>query len=243
MAPALLTNARPGALCAQDPTSPGTGAVRNATGRRHQSRTMFHRKVKPAPRRENIGAHGSHGIRALGYRHKGLSPLPPTLFRPSTLTWLLSGLPGEARFSSQRAYYGSQANGPTAGQGSPDPPKLNPPSPGHKSAGQGDSSWATCVRQGPQLSGSGGAAFQPPPSMIPRPKPRTPSGPIWEQIEFRELQAQVASLMQAVEALAKGTSLPTPTPSGQALEAMDSAPSQHWTTWCSSHRWRHVLVA
>ncbi|KAH8025140.1 hypothetical protein HPB51_003982 [Rhipicephalus microplus] len=122
---------------------------------------------------------------------------------------------------------GSQAKGPTAGQGSPDPPKPNPPSPGHTSSGQGDSSWATRVRQGPQVRGSGRAASPSSPSMIPRPKPRTPSTPTWEKIEFRELQDQVASLTQAVEVLANRSSLPTPTLSGQALEAMDSAPSQH----------------
>lgn len=78
------------------------------------------------------------------------------------------------------------------------------------------------------MSGSGGAASLSPTSMIPRPKQRTPSAPPWEQIEFRELQAQVHLLTQAVEALANRSSLLTPSPSGQAQEAMDSAPSQHW---------------
>ncbi|KAH8009411.1 hypothetical protein HPB51_016690 [Rhipicephalus microplus] len=126
--------------------------------------------------------------------------------------------PNSGRISSQGAY--SEA-------GFARPAQPNPPSPGHKSAGQGDSSWATRIRQEPQVSGSGGAAFPSPPSMIPRPKPRTPSAPTWEQIQFRELQAQVASFTQAVEALANHSSIPTPTPSGQALEAMDSAASQH----------------
>ncbi|KAH8027799.1 hypothetical protein HPB51_010399 [Rhipicephalus microplus] len=99
MALVLLLNARPGALCVLDPTSPGTGALRNATGHHHPGHTMVHWKVKPASRRENVGAHGSHGSRALGHRLKGLSPLSPILFS-STLAWQLSGLPGEAQLRS-----------------------------------------------------------------------------------------------------------------------------------------------
>ncbi|KAH7950785.1 hypothetical protein HPB52_001469 [Rhipicephalus sanguineus] len=82
------------------------------------------------------------------------------------------------------------------------------------------------VRQGSQVSGSGGAASPPTPSVIPQPKPPTPSTPTRAQIEFRRLQAHVASLTQVVEALANRSSSPNPTPFGQASEAMDSAPSK-----------------
>ncbi|KAH8027330.1 hypothetical protein HPB51_004682 [Rhipicephalus microplus] len=83
--------------CVPDPTSLGTGAVRNATGSRHPSHTMLHRKIKPVPRKENVGTHRSNGSRALGHRHKRISPLPPTLFRPSILARLLSRLYDEAQ--------------------------------------------------------------------------------------------------------------------------------------------------
>lgn len=66
--------------------------------------------------------------------------------------------------------------------------------------------------------------------MIPNPKPPTPSTPTREQIAIRQLQAQVASLTQAVEALANRLPSANPTPSGQAPEAMDSAPSEHRDT-------------
>ncbi|KAH7945774.1 hypothetical protein HPB49_015355 [Dermacentor silvarum] len=115
----------------------------------------------------------------------------------------------------------------TARQVSPASPKPHPPSPEPKPTDQGDLSWATRVLQGPQMSGSGGTPSPPPPSTIPHPKPSTPSTPTWEQIAIRQLQAQVASLTQAVEALANRLPSPNPTRSRQAPEAMDSAPSEH----------------
>ncbi|KAH7952939.1 hypothetical protein HPB49_002963 [Dermacentor silvarum] len=118
----------------------------------------------------------------------------------------------------------------TTRQVSPASPKPHPPSPQPKPTAKGDLSWATRVRQGPQVSSSGGAASPPPPSMIPNPKPPTPSTPTREQIAIRQLQAQVASLTQAVEALANRLPSANPTPSGQAPEAMDSAPSEHRDT-------------
>ncbi|KAH7954853.1 hypothetical protein HPB49_022111 [Dermacentor silvarum] len=118
----------------------------------------------------------------------------------------------------------------TTRQVSPASPQPHPPSPEPKPTAQGDLSWATRVRQGPQVSGSGGAASPPPPSMIPHPKPPTPSTPTREQIAIRQLQAQVASLTQAVEALANRLPSANLTQSGQALEAMDSAPSEHKDT-------------
>ncbi|KAH7965855.1 hypothetical protein HPB49_011487 [Dermacentor silvarum] len=59
MAPAPLTSVRPGALYVPDPTSPRTGAVRSATGRRHPNYPLLHRRVKLVPRSENVGAHGN----------------------------------------------------------------------------------------------------------------------------------------------------------------------------------------
>ncbi|KAH7973622.1 hypothetical protein HPB49_003461 [Dermacentor silvarum] len=118
----------------------------------------------------------------------------------------------------------------TTRQVSPASPKPHPPSPEPKPTAKGDLSWATRVRQGPQVSGWGGAASPPPPSMIPNPKPPTPSTPTREQIAIRQLQAQVASLTQAVEALANRLPSANPTPSGQAPEAMDSGPSEHRDT-------------
>ncbi|XP_049515033.1 nascent polypeptide-associated complex subunit alpha, muscle-specific form-like [Dermacentor silvarum] len=114
---------------------------------------------------------------------------------------------------------GQTADGPptrksTTRQVSPTSPKPHPPSPEPKRTAKGDLSWATRVRQGPQVSGSGGAASPPPPSMIPNPKPATPSTPTREQIAIRQLQAQVASLTQAVEALANRLPSANPTPSG-----------------------------
>ncbi|KAH7934062.1 hypothetical protein HPB49_020943 [Dermacentor silvarum] len=118
----------------------------------------------------------------------------------------------------------------TTRQVSPASPKPHPPSSEAKPTAKGDLSWATRVRQGPQVSGSGGAASPPPPYTIPHPKPPTPSTPTREQIAIRQLQAQVASLTQAVEALANRLPSANPTPSGQAPEAMDSAPSEHRDT-------------
>lgn len=80
------------------------------------------------------------------------------------------------------------------------------------------------------MSGSGGAASASPPSMIPQPTPPAPSSLTCEQIAFRQLQAQVAALTQAVRALANPSSSANTTPSGQAPEAMDSAPSQQRDT-------------
>ncbi|KAH9368560.1 hypothetical protein HPB48_020931 [Haemaphysalis longicornis] len=97
MAPVTHMSARPGALCVLVLTSPGTGAVRNATGRRHQSRPLLHRKVKPAARSRSVDAHGSRESRALGNLRRGLSLLPHTLTRPRALERWLSGLPGEAQ--------------------------------------------------------------------------------------------------------------------------------------------------
>ncbi|KAH8023904.1 hypothetical protein HPB51_018926 [Rhipicephalus microplus] len=192
MAPALLTNARPGVLCVLYPTTLGTGAVKNATRRCHPSRTMLHREVKPAPEKRKRWR--SRKPRKPGFR------APPQGAQPSTTYPVVSQHPCVAALGpSQRGPTpdGSQAKGPTAGQGSPDPPKPNPPSPGHKSAGQGHSSWATRVQQGPQVSDSGGAASPFLPSMIPQPQPQALSAPTWEQMEFRELQAQIDCLVNA----------------------------------------------
>lgn len=60
-------------LYAPDPTSPGTGAVRNVTGHHHQSLPFFHRRTQPAPRNANAGAHGSRGGRPPGLHRRGLS--------------------------------------------------------------------------------------------------------------------------------------------------------------------------
>ncbi|KAH7985402.1 hypothetical protein HPB49_026442 [Dermacentor silvarum] len=118
----------------------------------------------------------------------------------------------------------------TARQVSHASPKPHLPSPEPKPTAQGDFSWATRVRQGPQVSGSGGAASPPPPSTIPHPKPPTPPTPARDQIAICQLQAQVASLTQAVVALANLLPSPNATTSGQAPEAVDSAPSEHRDT-------------
>ncbi|KAH9368295.1 hypothetical protein HPB48_008039 [Haemaphysalis longicornis] len=125
---------------------------------------------------------------------------------------------------------GPTAKKPNTGQAPPAPSKPNQPSPELKPAAQGDSSWAARVRKGSQVSSSGGAAFSPTPYVISQPKPPTPSTPTREQIEFRRLQAQVASLTQTVQALANRSSSPNSTPLGQAPEAMDSSPSEHRET-------------
>ncbi|KAH7941768.1 hypothetical protein HPB49_017212 [Dermacentor silvarum] len=97
----------------------------------------------------------------------------------------------------------------TTRQVSPASPKPHPPSPEPKPTAKGDLSWATRVRQGPS---------------------RQPFHSTREQIAIRQLQAQVASLTQAVEALANRLPSANPTPSGQAPEAMDSGPSEHRDT-------------
>ncbi|KAH6924027.1 hypothetical protein HPB50_010650 [Hyalomma asiaticum] len=66
--------------------------------------------------------------------------------------------------------------------------------------------------------------------MIPLPTPPAPSTLTCELIEFRQLQAQEAALMQAVKALANPSSSANRTPSGQVPEAMDSAPSEQRDT-------------
>ncbi|KAH7970486.1 hypothetical protein HPB49_008044 [Dermacentor silvarum] len=186
--------------------------LRNS-GRRHPNYPLLYRRIKPAPRSENVDADG-----------KKLSPLPPTLPHPRTLTRGLSGLPCEAklRMDSQQ---GSALRGRFC---SPHPNRTR------RHLNQNllprRISWATRVRQEPQVSGSGGAASKPPPSTTPPPKPPTPSTPTREQIAIRQVQAQVASLTQAVEELANRLPSPYPTPSGQAPEAMDSAPSEHRDT-------------
>ncbi|KAH6921958.1 hypothetical protein HPB50_006906 [Hyalomma asiaticum] len=82
-----------------------------------------------------------------------------------------------------------------AGQAVPAPAKPNQPT----------SSWSNRVRKGPQVSGSDGATFASPPSMIPQPTPPAPSSITCEKIAFRQLQARVP-------------------------EAVDSAPSQRRDT-------------
>ncbi|KAH9359877.1 hypothetical protein HPB48_014411 [Haemaphysalis longicornis] len=225
MAPVPHMSVHPGVLCALVPTSPGTGTVRNATGRRHPSRPLLHWKVKPAARSESVDAHGSRGSRALGNRPQGAQP-PATNTDPPPR-------PGAVAIAPSRR--GPTPDGPTAkkpntGQAPPAPFKPNQPSPQLKPAAQGDSSWAARVRKGSQVSGSGGAAFSPTPYAISQPKPPTPSTPTRERIEFRRLQAQVASLTQTVEALVNRSSSPNSTPLGQAPEAMDSSPSEYRET-------------
>ncbi|KAH8026680.1 hypothetical protein HPB51_024176 [Rhipicephalus microplus] len=138
MAPALFTNARPGALCVPDPTLPGTGAVRSATG-----------PLKPrnAPPEGQAGPKNGKRQRPRKPQKPG-SRAPPQGPQPSTTNPVPSQQPGAAALGPFRrgpAPDGSQAKGPTAGPCSPDPPKPNLPSPGHKSAGQGDTSWAARV--------------------------------------------------------------------------------------------------
>ncbi|KAH7965622.1 hypothetical protein HPB49_009001 [Dermacentor silvarum] len=86
------------------------------------------------------------------------------------------------------------------------------------------------VRTPSERLGRGSLSAPPHPSTIPHTKLPTPSTPTREQIVIRQLQAQVASLTQAVEALANRLPLPNPTSSGQAPEAMDSALSEHRDT-------------
>ncbi|KAH6929538.1 hypothetical protein HPB50_002620 [Hyalomma asiaticum] len=158
---------------------------------------------------------------------------PPQGAQPSATNPIVPPHPGAGAI-------GSSLRGPTpdeppvkrfaAGQASPAPAKPNPPLPGPKPAAQGNSSWSNLVRKGPQVSGSGGAASASPPSMIPQPTPPAPSSLTCEQIAFRQLQAQVAALTQAVKALANPSSSANTTQSGQAPEAMDSAPSQQRDT-------------
>ncbi|KAH8020351.1 hypothetical protein HPB51_000984 [Rhipicephalus microplus] len=189
----------------------------------------------PPPKPHNASPEGQAGPKKRNCRRprkpeKPGSRASPQGAQPSTTNPFLSQHQDAAALGPSRpdpTPDGSQPKGPTAGQGSPDLHKPTPPSRGHKSAGQGASTWATHVPQGAQVSGSGGAASPSPFSMIPRPEVRIPSAPTGERIEFRELQAQVALFTQTVEALVKRSSLPTPTPTGHVLEAMDSAPSQH----------------
>ncbi|KAH8038495.1 hypothetical protein HPB51_001668 [Rhipicephalus microplus] len=64
----------------------------------------------------------------------------------------------------------------TSSQGPPASPTPHPPSPGIQPAAQGDATWAARVREGPEVSDSGGAAS---PSGTPSnpPKPQTSSAP------------------------------------------------------------------
>ncbi|KAH7963975.1 hypothetical protein HPB51_027786 [Rhipicephalus microplus] len=122
----------PGTLCVLDRTSPGTGAVGNATGRRHPSHNVLHRKVNPAPRTEKSRCPRKP-------RKPGSRALPQGA-QPSTTNPVTSQHPGAAALGLSRrgpTLDGPQAKRPTAGQGSHDPRKPNPPSPGQKSAGQG----------------------------------------------------------------------------------------------------------
>ncbi|KAH7965780.1 hypothetical protein HPB49_010793 [Dermacentor silvarum] len=177
------------------------------------------------PKKRKLDAHGNRGRRALGLR---LQMAQPPATNPTPPPHPDAGAIGPS-------LRGQTPDGPptrksTTRQVSPASPKPHPPSTEPKPTAKGDLPWATRVRQGPQVSGSGGAASPPPPSMIPNPKPPTPSTPTREQIAIRQLQAQVASLTQAVEALANRLPSANPTPSGQAPEAMDSASSEHRDT-------------
>ncbi|KAH7942558.1 hypothetical protein HPB49_025188 [Dermacentor silvarum] len=188
---------------------------RSATGRRHPNHPLLHQRAKPAPRSENVDAHGNRGRGALRLRRRGLSPLPPTLPGPP---------PHPDAGAIGPSLRGQTPDGPptrksTTRQVSPASPKPHPPSPEPKPTAKGDLSWATRVRQGPQVSGSGGAASPPPPSMIPNPKPSTPSTPTREQVAIRGGGAH--------EPLALSL---TRHQSGQAPEAMDSAPSEYRDT-------------
>ncbi|KAH7934546.1 hypothetical protein HPB51_029088 [Rhipicephalus microplus] len=98
MALTLLTNARPGALCVVDLMSPGTGAIRNATGRRHPSPTLLHRKVKPVPRRK---------MSAPMEATAAVLSADPQGAQPSTTNPVSSSRPNSGRISSQGAYSGA----------------------------------------------------------------------------------------------------------------------------------------
>lgn len=74
------------------------------------------------------------------------------------------------------------------------------------------------------MSGSDGEASTPTSSGMSQPEPPTPSATACDQTEFRRWQAQVASLMQAAEALANRSSSPNPTHIGQVPEVVDSTP-------------------
>ncbi|KAH6941282.1 hypothetical protein HPB50_015742 [Hyalomma asiaticum] len=132
------------------------------------------------PRNESFGADRSLGSWTIVLRRRGPSPLPPTLSRPRTLARGFSGLPYEAQLWTDPPVKRS-----AAGQASPAPAKPNPLLPVPKPAAQGNSSWSNRVRKGAQVSGSGGAAFASPPSMIPQPTPPAPSSLTCEQIAFR----------------------------------------------------------
>ncbi|KAH7969886.1 hypothetical protein HPB52_022481 [Rhipicephalus sanguineus] len=136
-----------------------------------------------------------------------------------------AGAPGPSKRGPTPA--GPPAARSTSSQGSPASPTPHPLPP--LPAAQGDATWAAHVRQGPQVSGSGGAASQTVPPQNP-PKPPTSSAPTREQFEIKQLRAQVASLTRAMEALANRPPPPNPTPSGQAPEAMDSASSEQRDT-------------
>ncbi|KAH8040383.1 hypothetical protein HPB51_010163 [Rhipicephalus microplus] len=213
------------ALCAGPHVTGDRCCKERITGHHNQNHPLFYRRTKSAPRNANAGEHGSQAGRPPGLHRRGPSLLPPNLLLHPRI--LARGLPGPPSEAPPR----------------PDLPPRGPPrarahlpslhrtrqSPGIQPADQGDATWAARVRQGPEVSGSGGAAS---PSGTPSnpPKPQTYSAPTREQLEIKQLRAQVASLTRAMEALANRPPPSNSTPSGQAPEAMDSAPSEQRDT-------------
>ncbi|KAH7949565.1 hypothetical protein HPB49_012251 [Dermacentor silvarum] len=208
IAPAPLTSVRPGAL--QDAA---TQIAHSSTGGEAGPKKRKRRRPRK-PRKT--------GRRASPQRAQppATNPTPPPQSDTGAIDPSLRGQTPD----------GPPTRKSTTRQVSPTSPKPHPPSPEPKPTAQGDLSWASRVRQGPLVSASDGAASPPPLSMIPHPKPPTPSTPSREQIGIRQLQAQVASLTQAVEELVNRLTSANPTPSGQAPEAMDSVPSEHRDT-------------
>ncbi|XP_037505884.1 uncharacterized protein LOC119382246 [Rhipicephalus sanguineus] len=189
------------------PPKPSTLPPENQTGSKKRKKRWRTRK----PRKPTTGTSPQ------GAQAPATKPTPPP--QPG------AGAPGPSKRGPTPA--GPPAARSTSSQGSPASPTPHPLPP--LPAAQGDATWAAHVRQGPQVSGSGGAASQTVPPQNP-PKPPTSSAPTREQFEIKQLRAQVASLTRAMEALANRPPPPNPTPSGQAPEAMDSASSEQRDT-------------
>lgn len=191
------------------PPKPSTLLPKNQTGSKKRKRRRTRKPSRPTT-----------GTSPQGAQPPATKPSPPPP-HPG------AGAPGPSKRGPTPA--GPPAARSTSSQGPPASPTPHPPSPGIQPAAQGDATWAARVRQGPEVSGSGGAAS---PSGTPSnpPKPQTSSAPTREQLEIKQLRAQVASLTRAMEALANRPPPSNSTPSGQAPEAMDSAPSEQRDT-------------
>ncbi|KAH8041265.1 hypothetical protein HPB51_014413 [Rhipicephalus microplus] len=134
MAPVLLMSVRPGALLVLGPPSPGTSAVKNATGRR---------PFKPPPP-SSVGQAGRKKRRRRR-RWKSGSRSSPQVAQPTAINPVLPPLLGTVALGAPRRVIttdGPPASRPTVGQPLSAPPKPKPSLHELKPAAQGDPSWA-----------------------------------------------------------------------------------------------------